>query len=181
MLNNDLQLFHQARGGSVKAFEVLFRRYYAPLCGYAHRFTNNPDHSEELVQELFYKLWKDRAQIDIDLSVKSYLYEAIRNKALHYLEHLRVRERYRQEIKTVHHQGYTAASPDVIMEARECENRISEIMDKFPNRRRKIFCMNRFGGDKYMEIATKLSISVKTVEVEMHKAIKALKAGLDAG
>ena len=180
MSNNDLQLYHEAQRGNVKSFEILFRRYYAPLCLYAHRFTGNPEFSEELTQELFYVLWRDRASIHIELSVKSYLYEAVRNRALHYLEHLRVRERYGRTVKMEMIRATDTASPEADAEARDCEKRINEVLLRFPDRRRTIFYMHRFGGHKYTEIATKLAISVKTVEAEMHKALKALKSGVYA-
>ena len=176
MFKNDMQLYNEAQQGNMIAYEVLFRRYYAPLCLYAHRFTGNPDYSEELVQDLFYVLWRDRAHLKIVRSVKSYLYEAIRNKALHYLQHLRVRERYAQEVKMEAAAGMCATSPEDDLEAREFEQKINSILLRFPSRRRRIFYMNRFGGDTYAEIAAKMSISVKTVESEMHKSLKALKS-----
>ena len=181
MAHNDLQLYNEARGGSIHSFEIIFKRYYTPLCYYAHRFTGDPDFSEEVVQELFYALWKDRATLQIERSVKSYLYEAVRNRALHFLEHLRVRERYGRAVRMEMKEGATCSSPQADMEARDFEKMVSEILLKFPDRRRRIFCMHRFGGNRYSEIATKLSISVKTVESEMHKALKALKSGLYAG
>jgi len=181
MSNKDLQLYKEAQGGSINAFEVLFRRYYAPLCAYAHRFTCSPDYSEELVQELFYVLWRDRVKIVIDYSVKSYLYEAVRNRALHFLGHLRVREQYGRAIRRELSWAADFPSPEADLEAKEFEGRVNEILQGLPDRRRRIFCMNRFGGNKYVEIAAKLSVSVKTVEAEMHKALIALKYGLEAG
>lgn len=181
MFNKDLQLYKEAQGGSVKAFELLFRRYYPPLCSYAHRFTHSLDHSEELVQELFYVLWRDRLEIEINRSVKSYLYEAIRNRALHFLDHIHVRERHGQAVKADTSMAEDFASPEADMEARDLEKRMNDILRRFPDRRRRIFCMNRFGGHKYAEIAEKLSISVKTVEAEMSKALKALRCVVETG
>jgi RNA polymerase sigma-70 factor (ECF subfamily) len=178
MVNNDMQFFCEVQGGSIHAFEVLFRRYYAPLCSYAHRFTGDPDFSEELVQELYYILWRDRVSLHIDFSVKSYLYEAVRKRALRHLEHLRVRERYGKSVKIEMSEAVNYSSTEADVEVREVEKRMSEILFRFPDRRRKIFYMHRFGGSRYAEIAEKLSVSVKTVEAEMHKALKALKTGL---
>ena len=178
MISNDLHLFHQAQSGSMSAFEILFRRYYNPLCSYAYRFTDSPDFSEELVQELFYVLWRDRAELNIERSVKSYLYEAVRNRAFHFLERRRVKERYSKMVKM---EVSVSPSPETDVEGRDMERRVSEILLRFPDRRRRIFCMHRFGGNKYDEIADKLSVSVKTVEAEMHKALKALRTGLSAG
>lgn len=178
MPNNDLQLYGEARGGDIKAFEVLFRRYYSPLCSYAFRYTKSSDYSEELVQELFFVLWRDRADIQINHSVKSYMFEAVRNRALHYIEHLHVRERYRFAEKINQSEATSSCSPEADAEAKDVEQRMSEILLQFPDRRRRIFYMHRFGGFKYAEIAEKLMISIKTVEAEMHKALKAFKLGL---
>lgn len=172
---NDLSLYYDAQKGDIKAFETLFRRFYAPLCRYAYRFTGDPDFSEELVQELFYVLWRDRASIHIERSVKSYLYEAVRNRALHFLAHLRVRALYSTHVKQ---EGAQTSSPEERLYAIELEKRIDEILHTFPDRRRTIFCMNRFDGKKYTEIAKILSVSIKTVEAEMHKALIALREGL---
>jgi len=182
MTQNDLQLYQQAQEGSIKAFEVLFRRFYTPLCRYAYRFTGCPDYSEEIVQNLFYLLWRDRAHLQIERSVKSYLYEAVRNRAFHYIEHLRVREQYGREAKMeLLGAGASSATPEDDACVRDVEKRVSEILFRFPERRRRIFYMHRFGGNRYTEIAAQLSISVKTVEAEMHKALKALRAGLGSG
>lgn len=179
MTKDDLQLFREAQAGSIKAFEALFRRYYTPLCLYAYRFTESSEFSEELVQDIFYVLWRDRAHLHIEFSVKSYLYEAVRNRSLRYLEHLRVRERYGKVVKMNLSEANASFSSESEAEVRDVEKMLSEILHRFPDRRRKIFFMHRFGGNRYAEIAHKLSISVKTVEVEMHKALKALRSGLE--
>ena len=170
MFKNDLQQYREAQRGSVKAFEKLFKRYYAPLCCYIYRYTVHSGFSEEIVQELFYALWRDRAHVHIERSVRLYLYEAVRNRALRYLEHLRVHERGVEDTSSF--------CPEEEAEARDLESRLSEILLGFPDRRRRIYYMHRFGGDKYTEVAAKLSISVRTVEAEMHRALKALSCSL---
>lgn len=178
METDDLFYFRQAQQGSIKAFEVLFKRFYSPLCLYAYRFTESSAFSEELVQDIYYLLWRDRNQIEIVYSVKSYLYEAVRNRALHYLEQLKVRERYGRVVNMNFSEFYSSNNPEAVFEARDMERRLSDILLRFPDRRRRIFYLHRFGGNQYSEIAKMLSISVKTVEAEMHKALKALRVGM---
>jgi len=178
MFNSDLHLCTLVSNGSVEAFEALFKRYYAPLCRYAFRFTESYGTSEELVQELFYVLWRDRRNLAGVYALKSYLYEAVRNRALHYLEHLHVRKRYREAMKNRITETPVSYSPLEEEEAKELEIKIHEILLALPLRRRKIFCMHRFEGKKYREIAGALQLSPKTIEVEIHKAVTALKEGL---
>ena len=134
------------------------------------------DIAEDMVQELFYKLWKERANLRIVLSVKSYLYGAIRNQSLQYLEHLHVRKQYHQKIAT---DGISESdpndSPQKILEYKELEERLAFALAKLPKRRRDIFRMSRFEGKKYEQIAHELSLSVKTIEAEMSKALQSLR------
>ncbi|MCL1974407.1 MAG: RNA polymerase sigma-70 factor [Bacteroidetes bacterium] len=162
----------------MEAFATIFRRYYAPLCRYAFRFTENGAAAEELVQELFYVLWRDRRDLAEVRSLKAYLYEAVRNRALHYIEHVHVRARYRQAVTKEHIDDPISYSPQEEEEAKELEKRIYEILGRLPLRRRRIFCMHRFEGKKYGEIANTLQVSTKTIEAEMHKALKTIKEGL---
>jgi RNA polymerase sigma-70 factor (ECF subfamily) len=76
-------------------FESLFRKYYQMLCAYAYGFVNDTDNAEEIVQDLFYKLWEKRFEIRINSSVKSYLYSAVHNRCLKFIEYRNVETKYR--------------------------------------------------------------------------------------
>ncbi len=175
---NDLLVWKKIKEGDIKAFEQVFRLYYAPLCQYSAGITGEKETAEEIVQELFYLLWKERETIQIIQSVKAYLYKAVRNQSLHYCEHLRVREHY-QHIMVERKDNHRNATPEDILELRELECIISEILNKLPERRRNIFGMHRFEGLKYKEIADKLSLSVKTVEAEMTKTYRLLRKEIE--
>ncbi|MDR1171669.1 MAG: RNA polymerase sigma-70 factor [Bacteroidales bacterium] len=173
---NDLALYSRVREGDIYSFETLFRRYYAPLCLYCNKIVGNIDTAEEVVQELFYTLWKDRAILRISRSAKSYLYGAVRNQSLQYLEHLQVRKRYYHKVVA----GEIPAndphdSPQEILEYKELEQRLEFALEGLPKRRRDIFRMNRFEGKKYEQIAHEMSLSVKTIESEMSKALHVLR------
>ena len=172
---NDIVLFTKVREGDIRAYETLFRRYYEFLCLYGSRITGNMDVAEEIVQELFYTLWKDRTSLRIVLSVKSYLYGAVRNHSLQYLEHLQVRKRYYQKMTDEMTEISPHDSPQEILEYKELEQRLELALERLPKRRRDIFRMNRFEGKKYEQIAHEMSLSVKTIEAEMSKALRVLR------
>ena len=137
------------------------------------------DAAEDIVQDLFYTLWKDRTSLRIVWSVKSYLYGAVRNQSLQYMEHLQVRKQYHQKIVTDKiTESDPNDSPQKNLEYKELEQRLVNALDKLPKRRRDIFKMNRFQGKKYEQIAHEMSLSVKTIEAEMSKAIKTLRKSL---
>ena len=175
---NDLALYAKVREGDIHAFETLFRRLFEPLCLYAKKITGDIDVAQEIVQELFYQIWKDRTELRLVLSVKSYLYGAVRNQSLQYLEHLQVRQRYRQHVAGTFSESSLYDSPQEILEYKELEQRLEYALEHLPKRRRDIFRMNRFEGKKYEQIACELSLSVKTIEAEMSKALQTLRKSI---
>jgi RNA polymerase sigma-70 factor (ECF subfamily) len=171
---NDYVEFTKIKEGDVKAFERIFRRYYSPLYLYAFSITGQKEASEEIVQDMFYFIWKEKENIQILRSVKSYLYKSVKNRSLHYLEHLRVREQYRESIVTGN-SFTTEPAPDEILEYKELEVILETTLRKLPERCRQIFYMHRMDGQKYKDIAASLSISIKTVEADMTKAYRTLR------
>ena len=133
---------------------------------------------EETIQDLFYVIWKDRNNLQITRSLKSYLYGAAKNRALQYIEHSNVRIRYKEKIIS---QGIEpeSNSPQDGLEYQELETFISRTLEKMPERRREIFQMHRLEGKKYSEIAKIMLLSVKTIEAEMTKALKTLRKEIE--
>lgn len=160
------------KNGDSKAFEQVFRSLYPALCGYALKILKDADLAEEMVQEVFYVLWKRKAQLQITVSLNAYLYRAVYNKCLHYLQHKQVVDKHAQENQLSELSAYSA---DEAMYTGELYAIYKETLKELPLRCRQIFQMNRKYGFKYQEIADKLSISVKTVEANMGKALKAFK------
>ncbi len=175
---NDYIVFGKIREGDIKTFEKVFRRYYTPLCIYSSGITGRKDISEEVVQDVFYNIWKDRESIRILRSMKSYLYGAVKNLSLRYLENLSVREKH---LKNVFNNDSTLSdpSPQEQLEYKELEHIVNRALKKLPERRMQIFKMHRMNGKKYKEIADSFSISVKTVEAEMTKAYKTLRQEIE--
>lgn len=175
---DDLFLLTKIREGDVKAFEELFRRYYSQLCWYAAGITGQMEVAEELVEELFYTIWKEKEQLKVIYSLKSYLYGAIRNESLKYFEHLEVRERYRKLVMSGKIEK-EEPDPQKQLEYAELESLIDQTLNKLPDRRLQIFKMHRLEGKKYAEIAVSLSLSVKTIEAEMTKALRTLRTEIE--
>ena len=171
---NDFFVFKKIKEGDIKAFENIFRHYYSPLYLYAFSITGRKEIAEEIVQELFYIIWKERESIHISGSVKSYLYKATKNQSLKYLEHVTVEERYSENIRNKKGISSEPIAQEQL-EYQELEEIINRTFRKLPERRLQIFRMHRMEGKKYKEIAEGLSLSVKTVEAEMTKVYKALK------
>ena len=175
---NDLLTLARIREGDIKAFEDVFRRYYSPLCWYAMSITGSMEAAEEIVEELFYGFWRDRERLPLFRSMKSYLYIAVRNQSFQYCEHQEVRNKYREFVLS--RKGRTQDSnPQEEMEYQELRHLIDATLARMPERRLRIFRMHRMEGKKYAEIASQLSLSVKTVEAEMTKALKALKKEIE--
>jgi RNA polymerase sigma-70 factor (family 1) len=172
----DTDIIEKIRQGDVKQFESLFRSSYVSLVRYAKTLLKDHDTAEEIVQDLFCRIWKDREKIKIESSFNGYLFRAVHNRCLHYIEHSRIVEKHAEQMSF--RQQESPESPSDILNYKELQAKIASILEKLPERCGKIFCMNRFEGLKYNEIAEKLSVSVKTVEANMGKALKEFRKEL---
>ena len=175
---NDLLTLAKIREGNIKAFEDVFRRYYSHLCWYVVGITGSMEAAEEIVEDLFYQFWKEKETLPVFRSMKSYLYAAVRNQSLQYCEHQEVRNRYREFVLS-RAEDTPEDTPQEQMEYRELQSLINATLSRFPERRLQIFLMHRMEGRKYAEIASQLSVSVKTVEAEMTKALKTLRTEIE--
>lgn len=167
---------HSIQSGNEKAFEELFKTQYPALCGYARKYLEDIDQAEEIVQEMFFNFWQKKENMKINTSLEAYLFRSVRNACLNYLKHLKIQEQYKlannQEIKQKEQEIH-----DTVV-AMELEEKIEQIIDQLPPERQKVFKMSRHEELKYKEIAQKLNISIKTVEVQMSKALKFLRMHL---
>jgi RNA polymerase sigma-70 factor (family 1) len=172
----DNEIIGRIRQGDLKEFETLFRSSYASLVKYARTIIKDQDTAEEIVQDLFFRLWQNKEKIKIESSLNGYLFRSVHNRCLHYIEHLKVVERHAQEMSYEQESG--SESPADVIQYKELQAKIARTIEKLPERCAQIFSMNRFEGLKYAEIAEKLSVSVKTVEANMGKALKEFRKAL---
>lgn len=161
-----------------REFETLFRTYHAPLCSFAHRYVRAPDVAEELVQEVFLHLWQQRSAWDGRGTIKTYLYSAVRNAAVSYLRHERVVARRSAETLAL----FDRPQPSTDRRVADVETAMAvrAAVDRLPERCRLVFTLNREHGMTYADIARTLGLSIKTVDAQMGRALKALRKYLGA-
>jgi len=172
----DTEIIRRIRQGDKGQFESLFRSSYVSLVKYAKTLVKDHDTAEEIVQDLFFRLWQDKEKLNIESSLNGYLFRAVHNRCLHWLDHNRVIGKYADEIS--YRQPENVENPADIIFFKELQLKIMRVLERLPERCSKIFCMNRFEGLKYTEIAEKLSVSVKTVEANMGRALKEFRKAL---
>lgn len=164
------------REGNESAFEQVFKEYYKRLHAYGYTFVKDDEAAEEIVQNVFCRIWEKKDQLNTDGSVKSYLYRAVHNESLNYLKHHKVRAKYEQYYTGHMSEEYDYSSRK--METSELEGHIQKAMSELPAQCRIIFHLSRFEHLKYQQIAGQLGISVKTVENQMGKALKLMRLKL---
>ena len=163
------------RDGDAVAFESLFRAFAPGLCTFVARYVDSRAIAEDLVQDLFLTLWRKREEIAIDGAVDVYLFGAARNRALNYLRHQRVEDRFRTMVLE-RSDSQVVLREGEILELLE----VQEAIDTLPARCRLIFSLHHQQGLTYAEIARSLGLSIKTVETQMGRALKALRAWIGA-
>jgi RNA polymerase sigma-70 factor, ECF subfamily len=157
-------------------FERLFKDHFKSLYSYAFTIIKDEAAAEEIVQNVFYKIWEKNKQPGIQTSVTAYLYKAVYHDSLNYLKHLKVRAQYKSRVMHQHKEEGPPASGKLML--KELEEKLRDAMNSLPEQCRTIFQMSRFDGLKYQDIASELGISVKTVENQMGKALKLLRVKL---
>jgi RNA polymerase sigma-70 factor, ECF subfamily len=157
-------------------FEKFFREKYRPLCLTACRYVKNIETAEEIVQDVFVRLWEKRDQITIRGPVLAYVTTSVKNNCLNFLKHKSIVSTFeKSEIQRVY---LDPSENEDEMGDFELETAIISAIDELPPQRRKIFMLSRTEGLKYAEIAEKLGLSVKTIEAQMGKALKQLRVKL---
>jgi RNA polymerase sigma-70 factor (family 1) len=174
-------LIARIRAGDTEAFEGIFHRHYAGLHALARRYLGSDDRAEDVVQEVFFTVWVHRAEWAPRTAIASYLYSAVRNRALNVIRSDVVVHRYAERL------GQAAddrslplhvVGADEVHGARELDARIQRTIERLPERCREVFTMNREYGLSYTQIAEVLGVSVKTVEGHIVRALMALRKSL---
>jgi RNA polymerase sigma-70 factor, ECF subfamily len=159
-----------------KEFEIVFREHFTPLSNMAFTVVRNADVAKDVVQQVFLKFWQTRNEVNIQNSVKSYLYKAVLNTSLnHVTKEKRFTSIEIQNIEAVSCQS--DAFPDASLNNR-IEEKVHEAINELPPMCREVFQLSRFSDLTNKEIAQELDISVKTVEKHISKALKALREKL---
>ncbi len=150
-------------------FEQNFKSLYRPLCLFALRYLQQPEDAEDVVQQAFADAWEKNNGETVILNLKAYLYQTVKNRSLSFLTQNPLL-RTTDLLPEIEDRGMEEQ-----MAIAERDARLWNAIDGLPDGRRRIFLLAKRDGKKYQEIADELNISIKTVENQMAKALKALR------
>ena len=174
-----IDLIRNIKKGDKRSLELIFRRLYPRLCTYAQKFIHDINDAEEIVQELFYTVWKHRDRLDENQSLQSYLFTAVKNRSLNLLESRKSKSKRDELLWYLYSQQSTDNNnAHQALLASDLEESIVIAVEHLPKECKKIFELSRFEGLKYQEIAQRLNISLKTVETQMSRALFKLRVEL---
>lgn len=160
-------------------FGQLYDNYADEVATFLTYYTKDRNELEDLLQEVFLRLWKYRDKIDLKNSfLKTYLLKTARNVALNYLE------RKKKEILVLGEEYKNVANGDTenhTIAEKELNNDYEKALEKAPQKAKKVYLLNREEGLSYKEIASTLNISTKTVEVHISKVLNILRRELNVG
>jgi RNA polymerase sigma-70 factor (family 1) len=173
--NEDLFLLQKLKEGDIHALEVIFNKHYNNLSRYLLLLFKNELLVEHVAQDIFIYLWENRSDIEIHVSLESYIYSAGRYKALNQLRNARLQEAVREKLSSP---GHDEAPADLAYEKKELEKLIEEAISTLPPRCQQIFRLSREEDMTYKQIAEYLKVSTNTVEGQMSIALKKLRSAL---
>ena len=156
------------------AFRYLFEHYYPSLCLFAKRFIDDRETREDIVQEVFFRLWDKRKQITVTSSAQNYLLTSVRNLCLNYLRRQEVQQPFEESLfdQPDDEEG------DRLIQLRELEEQLAQALAQLPPEYRLAFELNRMEGKSLEEVAQRMGVSTRTVERYRDKAIALLQTEL---
>jgi RNA polymerase sigma-70 factor (ECF subfamily) len=173
-LENEVRLVKLLTKGNILAFNTLYKEYSSRLYRFAFGYLKSQDAAEELVQEVFTKIWEKRADLKKELSFKSFLFTIAFNIIK---KHFRTKTYLAAYLKENISNDLDMQTTDKIT-FDSLNKYLVEIVDRMPERRREIFIKSRFEGVAIIEIAEKMGISHKTVENQLTEALRFIRTNL---
>ena len=170
-------IIQRVRSGDQTALEEIFRTHYDGLCRFTAHLINSSDDVEDLVQDIFVRIWLKRENWHPKGSIRAYLFKAAHNQALNFLKSRQVRDVANVQIDDLFPSD-SSTDPVEEMINRDVKASISKAIETLPKKCRLVFTLNRQDGLSYSEIADVLNISVRTVENQIARALKALRKEL---
>lgn len=179
-LNNEL--IRDLKAGKQDAFDRIFKRYYTLLCTEARGYLRNSYLVEEIVCDIFTRLWQNRASLNITVSLRGYLIKAVHNNCINYYRIHKTQERLKQEVDENQKKSYSlidiGQDPLEYTIVNELQEHLNEAIESLPNRYKQAFKLSRFNNKTYQEIADEMGISVNGVKINIKKALAHLRIKL---
>lgn len=155
------------------AFAELFRKEYKRLYNFSLQYVSTHEAAEEVVNDVFIKLWRYRQSLDTIINPENYLFIAVRNQSLNYIKkysHLHISFSGEGQLASLVSQQH----PEQDMEWKELQFRLNQVISQLPEQCRKIFRLVKEEGLKPRQVAEILNISIRTVETQLYRAMKRL-------
>ncbi|MDP3914145.1 MAG: RNA polymerase sigma-70 factor [Bacteroidota bacterium] len=172
--SEELYIVKKMIEGDVDSFKYFFDRYYDDLCNFVHIYLHDQALSEEIVQDIFVYFWENKEKLQINTSVKSFLFSASKFKSLNLLRDTKTQKRIVEKIGKTE-PLITSEEEDSYIDTNEFKKILDAAVDQLAPKCREIFLLSKFEDLSNREIAEKLGISVKTVENQMTIALKKLR------
>lgn len=173
---HDTDLMHRICGGDTSALDELVRLYWSPVVRYSMGIVRCPDAAEDIAQQVFIQLWKQRSSWEATGTVQAYLYRVARNLSLNERRRGLIRFRWLEWMVRQPQRG--EPRPDQLLEKQELEAQIDAAIAALPQRRREAFILARFHDLTYREIAEVMEVSPQTVANQISAALATLRRAL---
>ena len=168
---SNLDDVHGLRKRDPRVYEIIFKKYYPKLLVFVNRHVGDQDVAQDIVQDIFFKLFESSRSLPENFNLKSWLYKVARNAALDYLRHLQVIDRHK----------FLMADAMIVAEDvdenvdEEIYDRVNQAVESLPEQCRLIIKLNVIEGKKYLEISEELGISINTIRTQVSRGYKKLR------
>lgn len=169
----DQELFAALKNGEVTVFSQIYERYFALLYRHAYHMLRDRGEAEDVVQDVFQMLLEKRSELELQHSLKAFLYSSVRFRILKQFRHNKVVDNYLSTLGELSESAI--ATIDLYIEEKELAKRIEEGLAKLPSRMRAVFELSRIDELSYSEIAERLNITEHTVRKQMSNALKIMR------
>jgi len=172
-LPNENDLLVRVAEGDEKAFGIIFHHYRSRIYSYAFHLSGNSGQSDELVQEVFLKVWLSRGKIPHVLRFDNWLFAIARNQVFDMLKGMAKEASARRQMAELLDPDSQYGDDPIL--SKENEERLQQALERLPPRQKLIFTLSRHEGMKHEEIASRLHISRNTVKTHLVQALRTLR------
>ncbi|RKD88171.1 RNA polymerase sigma-70 factor (ECF subfamily) [Mangrovibacterium diazotrophicum] len=168
------------KNGDMQAFDTIYNRYCKRLYYFVIRYVKSDEDAEEIVQEVFIKVWENRERINVFSSFESFLFTIAYNSTISLIRKRVSEKKYLDHLASIQE---TQNAPEVVNEVQfhELNERVNQLIAELTPRQQEIFRLSREEGLSHDEIAVRLSLSSNTVKNHLVSALKYLRSNLDNG